>query len=503
MYNCLVKRFLFLFLSVFFSVLIILIVPFAKTIKPYLPFASYFLGLEKPTSYLVLLGNDTEMRANGGFTGSYAKIILSPVIPTDLSAVAEVEGSPSTVIPAKAGIHQIFSSFKPSLDLTFQDIYVPNGQIAGLFVEPPEPIQQAFGHGTWELANADWEPDFPTSAKTLRWFMEKGKEINPDILVLLNLTTIKNILDVVGSFPVPEHNATITPSNLYLFLQGKAEINFFPGSTQKKDTLTAVGNALIKKIKTLSIPKKLQIISILYQDFQNQNLLVHSTNEDFQSFLVRHNLAGELKPEALDTYSLVETNLGANKANQFVTRQTTHIITRQSTPPPVIPTTVEGSPSTTVIPGLTRNPSDSTEIIHHQVQLSLNNSSPDPNPKPPFHYGGNYIAYLRFFIPATAKNITIKQSPPPATVIPGTPFSNIPEPNPEIIPKYGLTEVGFWHTTLAGGSSTVDLSYDLPHTSQEDYSLSILKQHGMVTSPQTLDIFGKKLATNLLFSFRY
>ena len=195
MYNCLVKRFLFLFLSVFFSVLIVILVPFAKIIKSYLPFANYLLGTEKPTSYLVLLGNDTEMRANGGFTGSYAKIILSPVIPTDLSAVAEVEGSPSTVIPAKAGIHQIFSSFKPSLDLTFQDIYVPNGQIAGLFVEPPEPIQQAFGHGTWELANADWEPDFPTSAKTLRWFMEKGKEINPDILVLLNLTTIKNILD--------------------------------------------------------------------------------------------------------------------------------------------------------------------------------------------------------------------------------------------------------------------------------------------------------------------
>ncbi|KKT94631.1 MAG: hypothetical protein UW96_C0018G0018 [Candidatus Collierbacteria bacterium GW2011_GWA1_45_15] len=152
-------------------------------------------------------------------------------------------------------------------------------------MKPPEPIQQAFGHGTWELANADWEPDFPSSAKTIRWFLEKGREINPDILAILNLSTIKKVLAVVGSFPVPEHSATLTPDNLYLFLQGKAELNFFPGSTQKKDALTAVGSALVKKIKSLSFIQKLRIAQILYTDIIDQNIMIHSTNLSFQSLL--------------------------------------------------------------------------------------------------------------------------------------------------------------------------------------------------------------------------
>ncbi|PIS17672.1 hypothetical protein COT54_03465, partial [Candidatus Collierbacteria bacterium CG09_land_8_20_14_0_10_46_12] len=32
---------------------------------------SYLLGFERPTTYMILLQNDMEMRANGGFFGSY------------------------------------------------------------------------------------------------------------------------------------------------------------------------------------------------------------------------------------------------------------------------------------------------------------------------------------------------------------------------------------------------------------------------------------------------
>ncbi|KKS31072.1 MAG: hypothetical protein UU94_C0019G0001, partial [Candidatus Collierbacteria bacterium GW2011_GWB2_42_12] len=140
----------FLILSLILSLFIIISLPLTRFIKPYLPFTNYLLGINKPVSYLILLGNDAEMRANGGFAGSYAKLIAN----------------------------------YPKFELSFQDIYVPNGQLKG-YVTPPAPIQEAFKHGSWELANADWEPDFPTTATTLRWFMEKGGEINPDNLLIL------------------------------------------------------------------------------------------------------------------------------------------------------------------------------------------------------------------------------------------------------------------------------------------------------------------------------
>lgn len=486
------KRFFLFSLSIFFSLFIILLIPVAKIAKPFLPFAEYLLGVDEPTSYLILLGNDAEMRANGGFAGSYAKIVI-----------ARSEGDLPAGRQARQSIplldrHALLAMTNLNSEISFQDIYVPNGQIAGLFVKPPEPIQQAFGHGTWELANADWEPDFPSSAKTLRWFLEKGGEINPDILAILNLSTIKRILSLVGSFSVPEYSATLTPDNLYLFLQGKAELNFFPGSTQKKDALTAVGNALAKKIKSLSFIQKLRIAQILYTDFINQNIMVHSTNLSFQSLLEQKKLAGVFQPEAFDTYAMIETNLGANKANAFITRSTTHVIARRS-------------PEATDAAIYTNN------SIHHAVTIQFQNSSLEANPNPPLHYGGNYIAYLRLYIPENAQNISLSRTPE------GTP--PLPEESPRQVVlqgdssldstlkiSYGLTEIGFWHTTLAGGESTITLSYTLPCdlslraergnlTPPCPYSLAILKQHGLVSSPQTISLFGQPLATNLTQSF--
>ena len=440
---------LFAILSIFFSLLLVFLIPIALFLKPYLPFVNYLLGTQKPTSYLVLLGNDTEMRANGGFVGSYTKLILSSKIDN--------------------------WSLKISPDLSFQDIYVPNGQLQG-YVTPPLPIQQAFQHGTWQLSNADWEPDFPTDATTLRWFFVKGNEINPDNLVLLNLSTIKKILDIIGAVDVPEYQAHLTPDNLYLFLQGKAEMNFFPGSTQKKDALTAVGSALMQKFQTLPLAQKFRIAQILYQDLLNQNVLVNSTNQGFQAFLETKNFAGKLTSTTSDTYLLVETNLGANKANAYVTRQTDHVISFQS--------------------GQTT----------HQVTLRLANDSPQSNPNPPFNYGGDYHAYLRFYLPGKAQNIQIASIS--ASVVPapspslreGTPTKQSPTAmpiKPDSSSNYGLTELGFWLNTAAQNQSTVTLSYTLPF-SQDQYSLTILKQHGLVSSPQTLKINSKAFSTDLL-----
>jgi len=414
---------LYAVLSIILSLFVISLIPLVLFVKPFLPFAPYLLGQNQPTSYLVLLGNDTEMRANGGFVGSYAKIILN----------------------------------YPSFDVSFQDIYVPDGQLGG-FVTPPVPIQEAFQHGTWQLSNADWEPDFPTCAITLRWFFEKGGEINPDNLVLLNLTTIKKILNTVGSIEVPEYQATLTPDNLYLFLQGKAEVNFFPGSTQKKDALTAVGSALVKKIQSLPVSKKMHLVQIVYQDLTNQNILINSTNKDFQNLLESQNFAGKLESNTPDTYLLVETNLGANKANAYITRNTTHTIS------------------------IVNN-----QISHH-VSINLFNTSPESNPNPPFHYGGDYITYLRFYIPQSAQNIHLASSS-------GT-------LSPVITQKYNFTEIGFWLTTPAQNQSQLNLSYTLP-VSQVKYSLTILKQHGLISSPQTIQFNQKTYSTSLSNDFLF
>ena len=440
----------------------------AKPVYPHLP---YLHGRNKPTTYLFLLGNDTEMRANGGFAGSYTKITLSPVAKDK---------------------HRTFSLLPFSFNLTasFHDIYVPNGQLSG-HVKPPEAIQQAFGKGTWELANADFDPHFPTSATTIRWFLEKGNETNPDVLGVINLSTIKKVLNIIGEFKLTDNEKVITPDNLYLYLQGKAEVDFFPGSTQKADALHSVGTATLKKIYSLSLSKKIQIAKILYEDLKNQNIVLNSTDPAFQKFLEDNHFAGVYQANTHDYYGLVETNLGANKANQYVTRQTNHQITTEN------------------------------NQLKHTVNINFQNTSPEKNPNPPIHYGGHYIGFFRVYLPPTATNIQLTHSEYLPCTTNNTEYCyistssaninqsilqnqtpNIYHPSSNIYdPKF--TVVNFWHLTLAGQHSNINLSYNLPAVSPENYSLTILKQNGFPASPQTINLFGNEFTTNLAKNYQY
>lgn len=423
-----------LLLSIVFSSLIVVLYLIVAPLKPFLPYLNYLLGIGQPTTYLVLLQNDKEIRANGGFAGSYAKISMN----------------------------------LPKYDVSFQDIYVPNGQLKG-HVTPPQPIQDSFKHGTWELANADYEPDFENAATSIRWFFEKGGEINPDILATISLSTIHDILKVTGPFNVSDYNANIDADNFYSFLQGKAETNFFPGSTQKKDALTSVGLAFKKKLHQLSLPQYLDIAKIILGNLRNSNILINSKNENFQKTLEAYHFAGQITPGPSDTFMLTELNLGANKANCCIERQTTHTLSKQG------------------------------DLIHHRVEISIANLSTDSNPNPPFNYSGHYIAYVRIYIPKNVQNVNIlPQSSLPKTGGDfGLPLDVVNKEN------FGLKEIGFFLITAAGTQSSIDLSYDLPIDNSKPYSLTILKQHGLISSPQTIIFQGKRTTTELNHDFNY
>ncbi len=454
-----ISSLLLLLATIFFIAKILWSSPLSSTIYDLRSYFPYLLGQNKPTTYLVLLGNDTETRANGGFSGSYTKIALS--------------SPPSTIYDLRSTIPEIKSEF------SFHDIYVPNGQLSG-HVKSPEAIQQAFGKGTWELANADYEPHFPTSATTIRWFLEKGNETNPDVLGIINLSTIKKVLNIIGEFKLQEGNKVITPDNLYLYLQGKAEVDFFPGSTQKADALHSVGTAALKKIYSLSLNKKIQIAKIIYQDLKNQNIVLNSTDPTFQKFLEDNHFAGAYRANTYDYYGLVEMNLGANKANQYVTRQTTHNITTEN------------------------------DQLKHTVSVDFQNTSPEKNPNPPLHYGGHYLGYFRIYLPQAATNIQLTHSeylPCSSNNIQycyeSTSSANINQSilenqNPVIAND---NTISFWHPTLAGQHSNINLSYNLPLVSPENYSLTVLKQNGLPSSPQNIILFGQSYTTNLYSSY--
>ena len=378
-----------------------------------------FLGVEKEKRYLVLLQNNMELRPTGGFMGSYA------------------------LVSFQNGVMK---------NLEVQDIYVPDGQVKG-HIEPPSPIQQAFRLGDWRLRDANWSPDFTTSAEVVLWFFDKGGVKNIDGLFALNLNLVIDMLKDIGPIKLVDYNEEVNQDNIYRVAQYYSENEFFPGSTQKKDFLSVLAKGLIEKVKTSSQVNFVPLVQTLLNNLNNGEILLNFKNKDLQKIIANQNWDGVLKkiPQPSigssilqDYLAIYETNLGVNKANCCIERKTIHNIL-----------TSEGR-------------------LYHSVILELKNENKINEPTPPKYWGGRYVNYLRFIIPKEAQieKITIDGS-----LISEKAISVEDEKN-------NLKSVGFFANVDALTTKRIECVYSLSLNDEKSYQLTIHKQSGIKSSPQ-------------------
>ncbi|MCQ3944892.1 MAG: hypothetical protein DPW11_03905 [bacterium] len=222
------------------------------------------IGLNDRAKYLVLFQNNMELRATGGFIGSYG----------------------------------ILSFEKGKLyDFQVYDVYTADGALKG-HVEPPVPIKNILGEANWYLRDSNFDPDFPTSARRAEWFLKKS--MNQDVIgtISINLETLKLLLNSVGPLELSDYNETITEGNLAERAQFHAEVNFFPGSTAKKEFLSSVADALFAKLKTADAKSLLSVSSALLASLESSDTQLSVTNASSERILqtLGWNGAVESKP---------------------------------------------------------------------------------------------------------------------------------------------------------------------------------------------------------------
>jgi len=245
--------------------------------------------LNKPHSFLILLQNTQELRASGGFMGSYARIDLQ-----------------------NGKIN----------NLKIQDIYEPDGQFTG-FVEAPVGAQKYLSGGEGlRLPDSNWHPDLPTSAQTTLSYFAFGKEQKIESAIALNVDLIEKLLLIMGEVYLPDYGVTVTADNLSALARADRE-EFFAGSKQKANFLTALFDNLKLKLENLDRSQQKEILELIKVALETKNIQLFSTNQNLQKIFTKTNIAGELR--ALDSdafyfYSL-ESNVGINKANQNIIRE--------------------------------------------------------------------------------------------------------------------------------------------------------------------------------------
>lgn len=259
------------------------------------------VGVYGKRTYLVLFQNNMELRPTGGFIGSLALVT--------------------------------FDGGK-LIDFQVLDVYSADGQLKG-HVEPPEPIRRYLGEAGWYLRDSNFSPDFLVSSVRAGWFLEKEIGRKVDGVVGIDLFLAQKILRAIGPVELPDYQEEINADNLFERAEYHSEVNFFPGSTQKKDFLGALANTLLVEARQADEQKWLAIAQALYQSLKSKDLLIALNNQEAAKILANLGWDGSLrrvkcKTEVgnclIDYLMIVESNFGINKANYFVKRSLTHQI---------------------------------------------------------------------------------------------------------------------------------------------------------------------------------
>jgi hypothetical protein len=291
-------------------------------------------------TYLVVFQNSAELRPTGGFVGSYA------------------------LVKFRAGKLFGYKVF---------DVYTADGQLRGQ-VAPPDEILHYLGQPGWFMRDANFSPDFPLTAKRLEWFLEKETNQKVDGVIGVDVGAVQKILGATGSVNLPDFSDLVGAEDFYHKTQYQAEINFFPGSTKKRDYLGAVAEAIMQKLVQEPNKSWIKLNAAIQSAFLEKNLMVYFDNQTVQAPFFDYGWSGSVRSGYCATVKanclmVVESNFGANKANFFVQR--------------------DFSIQMTI---------DKAGGVDVAVTMHIENNSPSES-----WPGGKYKNYLRFLVPNGSK----------------------------------------------------------------------------------------------------
>ncbi len=379
------------------------------------------LGFKSPQRYRVIMQNNMELRPTGGFMGSYLELVL------DNGRL---------------------------MDFSVSDIYEPDGQLIKGYVNQPQPIKDYLfdgQHPGWRLRDANWAVDFPEATKTIDWFFIKAGYPSADVYIAINLIPIIDIIRLIEPINIPDYNLQISTDNFYTITQYQAEHNFFPGSTQKQDFLNSVIKSLLIKLSSDWDSYFLNILDILFNNINQNQILISSNNKSLNRFLNKRQWDGSvLFNQCKDKYCVSdflyinEANLGVNKANCCIDRKVELSLYKDN------------------------------NIFKHYLKIDYKNNNPKKK-KPPVSWGDTYENYLRIYLP---KDINIHKV-----------LFNSKKIAYDVNSLYGKTELGCFLEIHGQDDGILEVFYSIPYINANFSKVNLLiqKQSGINSIPFILN----------------
>lgn len=305
------------------------------------------VGEQSRKSYALVFQNNQELRPTGGF----------------IEAIAILTFEKGTLLSQK-----VYSSYEI-------DKMMPGEIVA------PQEIAQYTGEKRLTFFETNWEPDLPTAAEKIRFFVEKSLGTSVNGILTIDLFGMQNLLEVTGPLDLPEYNEVVTSKNIFERVESHSEVVLVPNA-QQRDYRALLLEKFIQKVTSLTDEKAVGLISVLLNNFNSRSMQFSVTDPVVEAGLQNMGWTGSIitppcptefsAPCFVDTFMIVETNVGVNKANAYITRTSAHHV------------------------DLEKN------TARHTHSLDLENiSTSGAWPK------GTYKTYVRSYLPAGAHDILI------------------------------------------------------------------------------------------------
>lgn len=245
------------------------------------------LGENDKKRYLLVFQNANEVRATGGFMGSYALVDIKngEIIKTEVPS---------------GGTYDLRGGFYEN-------------------IEPPMPFRLLTDK--WEIQDSNWFLDFPTSAKNISNFFEisnGGSTVNG--VIAINSNSLMDLLKITGDIELKKYDIILTKDNIIDELQNIISSNRLK-TNKPKEVIVDLFSVVSQKIFDIDNTDIIESISLLSKIIKEKNILAYFNDKEDQEIVKYIGFSGEILKNEQDYLSIVYSNVGASKTSQIIERK--------------------------------------------------------------------------------------------------------------------------------------------------------------------------------------
>ena len=260
-------------------------------------------GYPEESTFLLILQNNDELRPSGGFIGTYGLVTIKN------GSLGKIE------------TEDVYHLDMPCIDK--------------LFETPPAPVADYMKVKYWWLRDANWSPDWPTSARQVqKMYLEESSctgptPKTPTAILAINPGLISQLLDFVG--PITVGGDTYTSENFQPLLQYNVEVAYAEqdiNSWDRKEIINEITDELKARLFKVSLNRLPELLKIMDTAKARRDLQIYFNEPAYQKIVSDLGWGGEVKAATGDYLMVVDANLAAYKTDAVMRKNIDYQITK-------------------------------------------------------------------------------------------------------------------------------------------------------------------------------